>query len=177
VTGRALAEAALFRMEGRSREALAAAERALDFRKELGATSWPTKLALVEALEAAFALGDVAKIHELLAIFDELRPGQLTPFLTAHRARFRARLAEGDVDAGLTTAERLFRDAEMTFDLAVTQLEHGEWLAAEGRADEAEPLLAEARETFERLGARPWVERVARVSWVESDAELLTERG
>jgi hypothetical protein len=28
-----------------------------------------------------------------------------------------------------------------------------------GREDEAEPLLAEAREIFERLGARPWLER------------------
>jgi hypothetical protein len=45
------------------------------------------------------------------------------------------------------------------FYLAVTQLEWAEWLAGQGRAAEAEPLLAEARETFERLEATPWVER------------------
>ncbi len=49
----------------------------------------------------------------------------------------------------------------MPFWLAITETEHGEWLASHGRAAEAEPLLAEARETFERLEADPWLERVA----------------
>ena len=44
------------------------------------------------------------------------------------------------------------------------QLEHGEWLAAQGRAEEAEPLFAEAREIFERLEAKPWLERVEAVA-------------
>jgi class 3 adenylate cyclase/tetratricopeptide (TPR) repeat protein len=170
VAGSAMAEAHLFRMEGRPREALAAAERALGFRRELGATALPTKLALVQALEAAVALGDVAKTDTLLRIFDELRPGQLTPFLKAHRARFHARLARGDIEAQFATAERLFRDAEMPFYLAITELEHGEWLAGQGRADEAEPLLGEARETFERLRARPWLERLAQVAPVLSES-------
>jgi hypothetical protein len=43
---------------------------------------------------------------------------------------------------------------------AVTLTEHGEWLVAEGRVDEAETLLAEARETFARLQEKPWLERV-----------------
>jgi hypothetical protein len=47
----------------------------------------------------------------------------------------------------------------LPFYLAVVQLEHGEWLMARGRPDDAQPLLAEARETFERLEATPWVER------------------
>ena len=34
-----------------------------------------------------------------------------------------------------------------------------ESLVREGRAAEAEPLLAEAREVFTRLGATPWLER------------------
>ncbi len=34
-----------------------------------------------------------------------------------------------------------------------------EWLETIGRRDEAEPLRAAARETFERLGAVPWLER------------------
>jgi hypothetical protein len=37
-------------------------------------------------------------------------------------------------------------------------------LHAQGRPDEAEPLLAEARETFERLEARPWLERAAQLA-------------
>ena len=44
--------------------------------------------------------------------------------------------------------------------MAVTELEHGEWLVAQGRGDEAEQLLAEAREIFERLEAKPWLERL-----------------
>jgi hypothetical protein len=35
-----------------------------------------------------------------------------------------------------------------------------EWLTGQGRAGEAQPLLAEARNTFERLEARPWLERL-----------------
>ena len=50
----------------------------------------------------------------------------------------------------------------MPFYLAVSELEHAEWLAEQGRAEEAEPLLAEAREIFERLGATPWLERADR---------------
>jgi hypothetical protein len=39
----------------------------------------------------------------------------------------------------------------------MTQLEHAERLAAGGRLAEARPLLEEARETFQRLEALPWV--------------------
>jgi hypothetical protein len=40
-------------------------------------------------------------------------------------------------------------------------LEFAEWLAQNGDAQRAEPLLAEAAASFERLGARPWLERLA----------------
>src|SRR5438105_4125229 len=48
----------------------------------------------------------------------------------------------------------------MPFNLAVALLEHGEWLVAHDRTPEADPLLEEAHHLFERLKARPWVERV-----------------
>ena len=48
----------------------------------------------------------------------------------------------------------------MTFWLAVTLLEHGEWIAGTARTADAEPLLAEAHEIFDRLEARPWLERI-----------------
>jgi hypothetical protein len=48
----------------------------------------------------------------------------------------------------------------MPFYVAVTRLERAERLIAQGRADEARPLLDQARETFEELRAGPWVERV-----------------
>jgi hypothetical protein len=70
--------------------------------------------------------------------------------LEAHAHRFRSKLT-GD-EAGYRAAVGLFRELEMPFWLAVTLLEHGE-------ATGAEPLLAEAREIFERLGATPWLDR------------------
>jgi len=52
----------------------------------------------------------------------------------------------------------------MPFWLAVTLLEHAEWLIEQGRTEEAVSLLAEARELFEGLMAQPWPERVAAAS-------------
>jgi hypothetical protein len=71
-------------------------------------------------------------------------------------------------------ATGLFRELALPFYLGVTQLEHGEWLATQGRVDEAEPLLTEAREAFEHLEARPWLERAARAAGVREQAETVT---
>jgi hypothetical protein len=65
-----------------------------------------------------------------------------------------------DEEEGFKAAAGGFREYNFPFWLAVTQLEHAESLAGLGRTDEAEPLLVEAREIFERLGATPWVARV-----------------
>jgi len=51
--------------------------------------------------------------------------------------------------------------------LAVTLLEHGEWLAAQGRLEMSKPVLAEAERLFEQLGARPWLERIAKAANIE----------
>ena len=45
-----------------------------------------------------------------------------------------------------------------------TELQRAEWLAADGRHEEAEAPLAEARATFERLEARPWLERAVQAA-------------
>jgi ATP/maltotriose-dependent transcriptional regulator MalT len=82
--------------------------------------------------------------------------------LDAHAARFRAKLA-GDAPAaerGFRRAAEIFRERELIFWLAVTQLEQAEWLSGQGRADETQPLLVQARETFKQLEAKPWLERV-----------------
>ena len=44
--------------------------------------------------------------------------------------------------------------------MAVTLLEHGEWLMEQNRGNEAEPLFSEAGQVFERLKAVPWLERL-----------------
>ena len=154
----AVSEARLLRTEGRPQEALAAAERALAVYAETGAG--PRIGGLFEALEAAATLDDADALRTQLARLDALPQVELTPFLQAQQARFRARLEPGDADALFETAERLLAELERPFDLAVAQLEHAERLSSDGRPEDTEPLLAEAREIFERLGAKPWLERV-----------------
>jgi hypothetical protein len=61
----------------------------------------------------------------------------------------------------------------MPFPLAVTLLEHGEWLTGQGRLNDAQPLVNEAAEIFQRLKATPWLERTARArSGLEAPAPV-----
>ena len=58
------------------------------------------------------------------------------------------------------TAVRTFSEHGLALYHAATQTEYAEWLTGQGRAGDADPLLAEARETFEGLEATPWLERL-----------------
>ena len=157
-TALGVAEATILRKEGRLREAIDRAESVLAIGDELGITFLTVKLGLIEALEAAFALGETQKLRELLEKIEVLRPGERPPLLEAHLHRFRGKLA-GD-GAEFAAATELFRERALTFWLAVTLLEHAELLASQGRTADAEPLLAESREIFEQLEAAPWLARV-----------------
>ncbi|HEY0416342.1 MAG TPA: adenylate/guanylate cyclase domain-containing protein [Gaiellaceae bacterium] len=152
--------------EGNARAALAEAERAYETRAVLGISSQNAKLGLLHALEAAAALGDRAKLEELVATVRELPVGLRPPFLRALLHRFDARLAGDDsaAERELEAAEAVLAASGIVFHLAVVRLEHAEWLEARGREGEAEPLLVEARLTFERLDAVPWLERAEAVS-------------
>jgi tetratricopeptide (TPR) repeat protein len=154
--------------EGKLAEALESAEEAVGALTMLSPRHVMVQRGFVTALEAAFELERLDKAEQLLARIDAMRPGELTAFLDGHRSRFRARLAaargrDREVEPGFKAAERLCRGYGLVFWLAVAQLEHGEWLVALGRAEEAEPLFAEARETFEQLEAAPYLERMAGV--------------
>ena len=155
--GYLLVRSGLLRAEGKLLEALRDAEAVIGLQEEIGITFLTVKLGYVEAMEAALALGGAGRAQELVRFIEALRPGDRPPLLEAHAHRFRAHL--DDDGTGFDAAESDFRRLEMAFYLAVTLLEHGEWLVGHGREDEAEPLLAEAREIFERLEARPWLER------------------
>jgi tetratricopeptide (TPR) repeat protein len=160
----ALCEAVVLRAERRPREALAAASRALVERDKLNVRHPFFKHSLVEATEAAFDLDDLDRVTELLDEWERMRPTDRTPFLEGHHARFQARLAQrhgedDGVEHELLRAHGLFRELGMPFYLAVALLEHAEWLVAHDRTPEADPLLQEARHIFERLEARPWLER------------------
>jgi class 3 adenylate cyclase/tetratricopeptide (TPR) repeat protein len=162
LTALAVADATILRKDGRLREALERAESGLAAGDELGITFLTVKLGLVEALEAAFSLGDTNKTRELLEVIEALRPGERPPLLEAHAHRFRAKMTD-DADE-FRAATAMFRELSLTFWLAVTLFEHAEVLTAWDRRGEAEPLLTEAREIFERLQATPWLERVDAVA-------------
>jgi class 3 adenylate cyclase/tetratricopeptide (TPR) repeat protein len=163
----AASRARVLRAEGRLADALASSLEAIRLSELLGGgtVGAEAKIAFEIALDSALLLGRYEEVDELLARIDSIPPGRRPPSLRGQSARFRARLAaargEHDgVEQGFKTAAGIFREHGLTFPLAVTELEHGKWLVEQGRSDEAEPLLTEAREIFERLEATPWLERV-----------------
>ena len=171
-TGRALIDHA----RGHDAEALASARRSLALLDDTGPAAEQAKEAFVVGIEAAFSLDDLTAIDELLGMIEAYRPGNQPQFLQAHVMRFRARLGdrradEVDVGALFKGAVGLFREIAVPFYMAVTLLEHGEWLVRADRADEATPLLDEAREVFERLRAKPWLERLGQTADAETQLE------
>ncbi|MDQ3218119.1 MAG: AAA family ATPase [Actinomycetota bacterium] len=164
--GLAMARACVLRSRAGYSEALGAGREAIAARSQEGWGTESVKVGFVEAVEAAFALADLTAVEELLALVENSRPVEVPQFLSAHVARFRARLAAlagraDDVECGFKHAAGLFREIGVPFYLAITLLEHGEWLIEQSRTTEAGPLLEEARTIFERLQARPWLDRLA----------------
>jgi class 3 adenylate cyclase/tetratricopeptide (TPR) repeat protein len=173
------AQATLLLAEGKYADALRRAEASLATRDAVNISYEAVKESFVVAVEAAFALDDVSRAEELLTLVDTLPPGGSPRFLQAHSARFRARLAARrgvpeEADRLFKRAGSVFRELALPFYLAVTLLEHGEWLLAQDRRQDSEPLLAEARAIFERVGAKPWLERTARTSAAELEPETVT---
>ena len=130
------------------------------------ATSQQSKQGLVVALESTLALGEREPAEEILARIAALQPGLRPPYLEAHALRFRGRLDSSDT--GFAAAVTAFRTLGTPFWEAVVLLEHAELLAREGRETEADPLVTEARETFERLRAKPWLERAEATASIAS---------
>lgn len=166
----AVARAVVLSAEGDHEAALAAARDAVVEGRRIGPDSHMFKLGIVEALDIAFALGDLRAVDEFRGCLAGLRPGETTLFLKALALRADARLAAAAADDDAAAAEadrsflaaaRIYRDMGAVLWLATTLTEHGEWLAADGRPEEAAPLLAEAAASFERLAARHWLDRVA----------------
>jgi class 3 adenylate cyclase/tetratricopeptide (TPR) repeat protein len=113
--------------------------------------------------EGALALGDVDAAEGLVRRVEGAH-GRRSPWTRGHIRRFRARIAAARVEEGVEpefkAAAAMFREIRAVFALAVVLLEYGEWLAASDRGTEAGPLIEEARAIFERLRAKPWLERV-----------------
>jgi hypothetical protein len=155
----AIGRAVLQRAESDYPAALIAGEQAMETR-ELPIGGHDAIEGWLEATEAAFALGDLNRVDELLAWAAGLHPSDRTRTFEGHEARFRARLADRRGDASPGVASARFRELGMPFWLAVSLVEENDVLVAQGRIEEAGPLASEARGLFERLGARPWLERL-----------------
>ncbi|MBA3364184.1 MAG: hypothetical protein H0U03_00120 [Actinobacteria bacterium] len=142
--------------------------REFDSYGHFGFGSEQVKEAFATAGEAALRLGDLEKLAELVGFVDSLSPGSTNHFLRAHSSRFRAYLAQ---DADLAEADRLFRrsagllrELSTPFMLAVVQAEHAELILQGGAEGDARELVTEAREVFERLSAKPWLDRLDALS-------------
>jgi len=151
---------------GRYEEAVASAKRSIATRDRTG---------LVGAVEASYALaghaalelGDVKRASEFLAEMEAVPSGSRSPHFKAEIARLRAKLAASAGDtakarAGFEESVTLFRNIRLRFHLAMALAEYGQWLEDDGRAEEAQPVLAEARSIFEDLRARWWLDRLDR---------------
>jgi hypothetical protein len=135
------------------------------------------KESIVLAMEGALAGDDLKTTDEILALIEELPSARRPRFLDAHVLRVKARLAgrRGDsdnADQGFTAAASAFREMTLPFWLAVTLLEHCEWLYSQQRLDDLRPLPAEAAEIFQRLGAAPWLRRLEAIGGDRSRASL-----
>jgi tetratricopeptide (TPR) repeat protein len=166
--GYSVGRAQILIAEGNAREALGVARDALDKARAVAPSSLGAGEGFVEAVEAAIRSGEFDIAEETLNMAESLRPGEAGPIIRAFAARFRAGLlaARGKDDAvepKFEEASGLFRELGFLFWLAVVLLEYGEWLTGLGRVEEATPLLDEAREIFERLKARPWLERLEKL--------------
>ncbi|MGZ4206542.1 MAG: adenylate/guanylate cyclase domain-containing protein [Actinomycetota bacterium] len=166
--------AVVCRAEGDLTEAAKSAELAFAARPELGVRAPSTKEAFVQLVETALDAGDTSKAEGTLDVVRALRPGEVTPFMRAQLRRFEGRIAivrSEDPLSAFRESISLLQGLSMPFWTAVVQLEQAEWLLAEGREGEGAPLIAEARATFERLRATPWVERLDRLGALEAVAQ------
>jgi tetratricopeptide (TPR) repeat protein len=148
-------------------QAVVALEPVLSVRHEYFPWAWAT------ATRVARELGDSATIERLLADLDAHPAGQLPALIRIERDLARARQA-GDAEASgattmFTTAIAAARRFGSPYHLAQGLLDQADYevsrhdAGSSDRTDSAAPLIAEARQIAERLGARPLTERAERV--------------
>jgi DNA-binding CsgD family transcriptional regulator len=114
----------------------------------------------LELAEAYVRGGQGADAEAILATFDGSQLATV-PLFRAQAERCRGLLAEADgFEAHFASALDLHAHGQSPFALARTQLCHGERLRRAGRRVDAREQLRAALDTFDRVGATPWSERV-----------------
>jgi predicted ATPase len=165
--------------EGRLEDVIDAAERMIGM-KDLFGPQAINGDALYFATDAALSLPELGRAEAIVGELEALYPGEIMPSMRGQRERLRAKvdMANGQhegVERRFQNAANEFRALPAPFWLGVTLLDHGEWLVGQSRAEEAEPLLTEARQIFEELRARPWLERLASVGGAAAPAADLAQ--
>jgi class 3 adenylate cyclase/tetratricopeptide (TPR) repeat protein len=160
----ALGRATVAWFRGDPEEALSSAQIAIDTVDQTGVVT-QIEVAYAIAMDATIDLGDLDRAGALLAEMEEVSAGRGSPFFRAEIARIRGKVSglRGDSVAAATAFEEAvarFRAMGLRFHLAVALSDFGRSLEAEGRTEEAGPILAEAREIFEDLQATWWLERI-----------------
>jgi DNA-binding CsgD family transcriptional regulator len=115
----------------------------------------------LELAEAYVRAGRSEEAEAVLGAFDgsDLRA---VPQFRARAERCRGLLAEGDsFEPHFVTALELHAAGQSPFALARTRLCYGERLRRAGRRVDAREQLRAALDTFDRVGAQPWSERVS----------------
>jgi class 3 adenylate cyclase/tetratricopeptide (TPR) repeat protein len=158
-------EIELLNAESRPAEALARAQQLLESIPKLGLPDIGIKRSLAQGVAAAFELGELDAADAMLAMVRQARPGLVTPELRGQLARLDARLSalRGNHEAvpvGFESAIALFRELGTPFEEGVTLCEFAEWREGQGLPDEAATLALESSALFEKLEARPWLDRV-----------------
>ncbi len=111
-------------------------------------------------VELLLRAGDLTGAAAAVDLAAPLLGGRGRALTLAEHARLRGTIAAArgeNPEADLRAAEQAHAAYGAPYLLARTRLELGRWLAGQRRHDEADPLLAAARETFVSLGAAPSV--------------------
>ncbi|MFB4300614.1 AAA family ATPase [Actinomadura sp. NTSP31] len=116
-----------------------------------------TMLATADLIEAAMRAGQPERARAPLARFRAWADAVQQPWALAIALRSEALLA--DSEEPYEQAVRLHEKATRPFEKARTELLYGEWLRRARRRSDARTPLRSAMEIFERLHAKPWLER------------------
>jgi len=150
--------------EGRPADALAPLLTMTEFVAEQGVLGY-AEYCFTDAATAAVDLGDPGLASPFVAIA-EMRPERewTRPIeLACARIRANAAAAAGDHDtaaAQYAKALAIGRDLGRSGTLSPVLFDYGRWLVDTDQADEAAPLLDEARANFEVMRATRWLERL-----------------
>jgi DNA-binding CsgD family transcriptional regulator len=132
----------------------------------IGLREWAGYLFHGDHVEAVLAVGDLDRAGALLA--DLTRRAQVSPYpwllVVSARSRAQVAMAGGDLDGALAAirdAIRATSDLSMPFELARTQLVHGQILRRRRQKLAASRVLGEAVQTFTELGCPLWSAQAA----------------